>query len=76
MPRDNRRMHGFGPHLVTALLIPRDPYEPDADRRALSRLAAKTTATARPRRRLRLHRQESGWVTVSTVRSRDEASSA
>ena len=66
-------MSDMSPHIVAALLVRRDAYEPDDDLRALRRRAAETKASARPRRRYRFHRQESGWVTVSSARQRDEA---
>lgn len=67
-------MHGFGPHLVAALSLPRDHYEPDDDLRALRRLAAQKRAAAPRRRFPRLHRRQGGWTTVSNV-PRDEGAS-
>lgn len=69
-------MHGFGPHLVAALSLPRAHYEPDDDLRTLRRLTTGQRVTAPPRRRfrLRLRRRETDWVTVSAVR-RDEGAS-
>jgi len=60
-------MHGFSPHLVAALLLPRDHYEPDDDLRTLRRLAAQKRAVT-PRRRLpRLPRRRTAWPTIANV---------